>query len=341
LLLLFGAACGERAVRSDLPALQFARADVLEAQRGAPELYARAEQARKLALAADDGTEQADHAQRARLWLAAALTEARRIDQARATSAAEARIAAAETQRVAAERERSELEETARRAEEGQHARDALIVAFELADRDALGGKAGDHKLDAARVQAAVVLEARAKLTRAAAAALGAQRGAESEAVSAARRAPRSSFERLADAKSSLEQAELALGEARAALPEPSAEERAALMELALVRGLAPRMNEQAVVFSLDRVFATGTALTPEGRRFLLAIADVLRAHPHGEVHLELLPYPSTPAGLRLGEARSSRITEALRSAMRPGRLFSTGPGSSRLVLSAYGAHAP
>jgi hypothetical protein len=336
-VLASSSACGERAARSELPALQFARADVVAAQRGAPDLYARAEQARKLALAADDADEQADHAQRARLWLEAAVTEARRIEQARATGAAEARIAAAEAQRVAAERERSELEEAARREAEAQRTRDALVQAFALADSDALGGRARDRKLDAERVRAADVLAARAKLTLAAAVALGldSKRSEALAAGSAARRTPRSAFERLAAARVALEQAESALGEARAAQPGPSDRERAALIELAALRGLVAQATDRGVVIAIDQVSATGASLATDGKRTSLALADVLRSHLRGPVQLQV--------GTAAGEAaRAAKLKAALAGVAQDRLQVVTAAAGAplALVLPAYAAAA-
>lgn len=347
LLASLGVGCGERVLHSELPALQFARADVLEAQRGAPDLYARAEQARAQALAADDADAQADHTQRARLWLAAALAESRRIEQARATSAAEARIVAAETQRVAIERERSGLEETAQRAESARRTHEQLVRAFDLADRDSLAGSGRDRALDPARVQAAALLQARATLILAAAVALGldAERASSAAAAGNVRSNPRNAFEQLARARNALSRAESALGEARAALPGPSADERAALVELATARGLAPRSTERGAVLALDRAFGAGAALTPDGRRTVLAIADVLRAHPHGPVQLQvLLGSSANAAAQQLGKTRGSKLLAALQAAVTaPDRIRivdQTGDAPA-IVLPAYAASSP
>jgi hypothetical protein len=349
LMFALASACTAAEVRPDQQdALRFARADVLAARRGAPDLLARAERARADALATADDAARSEHAERARAWLAAAVAESRRIALMRAASAAEARVVAAETRRAELERARVELERETERAAAAASARDQLQRALRLAQGDARPDGARGDWLDGAR--AADVLRARGRLVLTAAIALGlpAERAAAVAAGLAPRGDQRTARQRLAGALAALARAESALGEARALHGGPTPDERSALLELARERGLDPQETARGVVFALPAELADAR-LGREARAWLLRIAAVLRAHPHGPVQLEVAPGPgpasaadgSAPA--RRSAAPGARIVVLLATVTARKRLAltesSAGSGAA-LVLPAYAVAA-
>ena len=356
LLLAGSAGCGASAPASEPAAgLRFAPSQARAAQRGAPDLFARAERARADALAADDADARAEHARRARFWLAAALAETQRIAQARAAGAAEARVAAAELERARLERARVELEAEARRAAAAEQARERLLAALERAELDAVGESVRDARLDPEREQAAAALLARAELLWSAAVALGssAQRTQPASAarpgssgIAPALRGGASSSgspqRRLAQALAALQQAESALGDARGQRAGPSAEERAALLELARDRRLEPEATSRGVVFALERMFEGGR-IAREGQLVALRLAHVLRAHPHGPVQLEVVPCASGASERRQGEQHGKALAARLAGATERARLRVTAQTSRgpALVLPAYAEPAP
>jgi hypothetical protein len=347
LMFALASACAGAELRPDQQdALSFARADVLAARRGAPDLLARAERARADALAAADDAARSEHAERARAWLAAAVAESRRIALMRAASAAEARVVAAETRRAELERARVELERETERAAAAASARDQLQRALRLAQGDARPDDARGDRLDGAR--AADVLRARARLvlTAAISLALPVERAAAVSAALAPRGDQRTARQRLAGALAALVQAESALGEARALHGGPSAHERSALLELARERGLEPQESARGVVFTLPAELGDAR-LGREARAWLLRIAAVLRAHPHGPVQLEVASgAPSAPDGsarARQSAAPGARIAVLLATVIARERLAvtesSAGSGAA-LVLPAYAVTA-
>ncbi|HMI90843.1 MAG TPA: hypothetical protein VK509_05740 [Polyangiales bacterium] len=347
LLLALASGCagsGLRPGRHD--PLRFARADVLAARRGAPDLFARAQRARADALATDDPEARAEHGERARAWLAAALAETRRIAHMRAASAAEARVVAAETRRAELERARVELEREAERAAVAAGGREQLAHALQRAESDALGDAARSRGLDEERAQAAELLRARARLVRAAAIALQlpSQRAAVAAPASSGRADGATAHQRLAAARAELERAESALGEARALSREPSAQERAALFELARERGLEARESSRGVVFPLPDGLR-GARLDRAARVWLLRIAAVLRAHPHGPVQLQVAPAANASAAERhSGTTAGARIAAMLAKVTRRDRAIAIEPSDgsdAALVLPAYATAAP
>jgi len=347
LALVLASACagtGPRPGRQD--SLRFARADALAARRGAPDLFARAERARLDALAADDEDERSEHGERARAWLAAALAESRRIAQMRAASAAEARVVAAETRRAELERARVELERQAERAAAAVSAREQLVRALLRAESDALGDGSRSRGVDEERAQAAEVLRTRARLILAAAVALQLPRGRAAPAalmtlMSSGPVGKGTARARLAAARTALERAESALGEARALSAGPSAQERTALLELARERGLDPQETARGVVFALPdalRAARGGRA----ARAWLWRIGAVLRAHPHGPVQLEVAQGANANAGARRSASvDGERIAALLATVARRERVSAIDPSAGSdalLVLPAYAA---
>jgi hypothetical protein len=327
-------------------AVNFARADVQAAQRSAPDLFARAERAHEAALASDDDDERAEHAERARSWLAAAVAEHRRIELMRATSAAEARVVAAEMRRAELERARTEIERAAELATVAARACEQLAWALQRAEADALGDAVRGRALDEQRAQAAEVLRGRARIVLAAAVArqLPAERAAAVAAELAPRAGARTAIQRLADASDALARAERALGEARALSEGPSRQERAALLELAHERGLTSHETERGVVFPLPLGQASAQ-LDRDARIWSRRIAAVLRAHPHGPVQLEVVPRAgASAAARRSAAARGERLAAVLAASSARERVsvheLSAGSNAA-LVLPAYAAQGP
>jgi hypothetical protein len=340
-----GACTGAELRPNRQDALDFARADVLSASRGAPDLFARAERARADALAAEDEEERGEHAERARAWLAAALAETRRIELMRATSAAEARVVAAETRRAELERSRMAFERAAALEVAAASAREQLARALQRAEADGLGDGAPARGLDESRLQAAEVLRVRARIVLAAAVALAlpAERASTVAAALAQRPVRRTPAQGLREARAALELAERALGEARALSAGPDAQERAALLELARERGLEPSETVRGVVFALPNALG-GARLERDARIWLSRIGAVLRAHPHGPVQLEVVPDADSSAeARRAASARGARIATLLAAGTARERLsvreLSAGSNAA-LVLPAYAAAA-
>jgi hypothetical protein len=210
-----GPATTELDAHFDAPAAQ-------QAQSIALDLYARAQTAREAAHRAKHPTARAEHAERAWLWLQAAIVEAERVEIERGMNAARARA-------------RQAAEARAREAHALQAAQNELArvqAARAAAERDALAGQPhprGTPRAERARLdaRAAARLRERSRLVLAAAMAMGADDTqqqpvrawiARSEAAHAKPRAQRAAAER------ALEAAERALEIARAAGQPPSGE---------------------------------------------------------------------------------------------------------------------
>lgn len=338
---------------------RFAGPRVARARVVAPDLLAAAEEARTAAEAAHargDADAEDDELTRSRLYLEAALVEARRADE--------------EVARVAAEHAAQEAEDAARRDEEARLAIEqettrlasARVAETELAralaraqtSEPRRGARLPSGDLEDARI-AARALARRARLLLAAAVALGAiesetrpvdaQLAACEAALAArARGAEAQVSDALAAADAARRGAESALGAARARIGAPGAEAIAALVETARIAGLEAQLGERGVL-----VYAPafrGTSAVAEAR-YVGALATVLRAHAAGPVLVEV-EGTRDAAGTRLARTRATRLVTALVAAEIPEsrlRASTAEPAASPegiapravVVFSAYG----
>jgi hypothetical protein len=334
--LLLAASCAAPAVRPARSA-GFAEADVQRARRLSPDLYARAERARAEALAVADADREghADLERKTRLLLAAAIAEARRIELERAAAASEAEAARAQQKRALLTQERLALEQEHGREQSARAERAHAARVFE-----------GGSKLKETRAEDAAFLLRRAALLLAAASSLGLPETRAREvaaSIELARRATPAAS--LAVARDALRRAETALGEARA-LPDgsgASAEETAALIEMARERGLAAELTAGGVALGLASLFREGSAqLDARGRERIAHVAALAAAHPHGAIAIE---YPAADgvggaSAHRLAHARARQVERRLAASARARVQVVAAPGgagvSPRLVFRAY-----
>lgn len=333
-VLLLGLGCAAAPKHGEALSASFERPDAQRARELAPDLYARAERALADARAARDTGTRADHAARARLLLLAAIAETERIELERAAGQADERSERALAERAAVERERLALEQRAARER-------AALLARAQAERVFASPSATAVASDVQFVRE------RARVTLAAAVGLGL---GESEARKVEQRIDEAeqrshTKDAGAAAERALAAAERALGTVRANTA-PSAEQRAALIEMAQARGFAPASLARGVAIPLGAVFAPGGAQpTASGLRRLRQLAALAAAHPQGTILIERTTDAGAPHAL--GAARIRGIERALRGAIDPGRLVpapATGPSAGigkpdepLAVFSAFG----
>jgi hypothetical protein len=292
----------------------------------------------------------------ARLYLEAALTEARRLEEERARTAAERAAREAEDAALRDETARLALEQetTRRAAAQVAEVELARALARAQATEPRRGARLPSGDLEDARL-AARALARRARLLLGAAVGLGAT-DTETRPVDAlltayeATLAPRArgadvqASDALAAADAARRAAETTLGSARARLGAPGPEAVGALAETARLAGLDAQASERGVLVyaAAFRGNATSPAASAVG-----ALATVLRAHTTGPAVVEQ-EGTADAAGARLARARAARLLQALVAAGIPASRLSASSGepaappegvASRavLVLSAYG----
>jgi hypothetical protein len=334
--------------RADALMTLFASDDAKRAQAAAPDLYARAERARRDArLAHGDDRAQAQHELRARLLLDAAVAEADRIASERGAAQAEARCAHAIEQRARLEQERLAIEQAATREQAAGKARAEAERAFQQGDLAESKRDEAPAEREGSRVKAAEALRGRALLMLAAASAIGlsSERSAEIERLIAGAADARGGAALLSAARSALSESERALGDARKALGAPTKEQTASLLEMGAERGLALRLVPGGVAIAIDGVFAAaGAEPTRAGRARLAQIAALARAHPSGAISIEALAAPTARTGAQqLARTRAQRIetelakaTDASRLQLARASVDDGGVERPRIVFTAY-----
>jgi hypothetical protein len=342
-----------------LLAERFSGPRVAEARAAAPDLWAAAERARseaEVARASGDADAEGDATTCARLYLEAALAEARRAQEEQARTVAERATRDAEDAARRDETARLVLEQetTRRAAAQVAEVELARALARAQATEPRRGSRLPSGDLEDARL-AGRALARRARLLRAAAVGLGAT-DAETRPVDAlltayeATLAPRprgaatQTSDALAAADAARRAAETVLGAARARLGAPGPEAVGALAETARLAGLEAQASERGVL-----VYAAafrGSATAPETAA-VGALATVLRAHATGPVLVEH-EGANDAAGARLARTRAARLLQALVAAGIPASRLNTSSGAPAappedaaaravLVLSAYG----
>jgi len=255
------------------------------AARLAPDLYARAQEAKASASRAS-GDAREDLEQAAELWIEAAYEEADRITLERKRREHEARSERAQLARAEVDRTRLTIEAETRREQAARLARAEAVKMLAMAAGDE---QARDRNQEPAHAEVAAWLASRAELTLAAARALGLAEADAAAAEAALLRARKAKKERrLEDAQAALAAAERAVGDARALRPAATGDERDALLEMATERSLSATRDPRGVVLELRAAFTPGTAkLTGAGRAQLAHLLAIARAHPHGPIHIE------------------------------------------------------
>jgi hypothetical protein len=348
------ASAQQKPVAAPTPA--FTRLDAAEAERVralAPDLGLRAEAALHDADVAEDaGDAQAalEHRTRASLWTEAALAEAERIEHMRARDAAEAASQRSAAERAALDAERVEAVRATQRLQAGRVARAQAERMFAEAalDEEARRGTTQDRA--AARAKVAPQLLARVQLSLAAAAGMGASETSRQRAevaLESARAAKPGTVDALNKAQQAQALADLALGEARAISPAPTAAQTTSLLAAATERGMPSGVTERGVVMELASLFAPAArTLTARGRSVLEHVQSLLRAFPHGQVQLELVVEVGADAArAKLCAARADALTLQLESTLRGRVTFAReacvrGAEQTRLAWLAY-ATAP
>jgi len=305
-LALLGCGASSPLGPSELPPLDAREGERVRAL--APDLYARALAVRQLATTTAEPEATSEHAARARLLFEAATLEADRLQLEARRDALWREAGRDEHARVIAVEARLELERTRRLSELEQHARPegtprqrahALLAAAQALQAPAEAAQVAENAL------------------------LGAElAGAKSGDV---------------DARA-LAAAERALGAARARQPAPRAAELASLAELGRARGLTVRTLAQGSLVELPGAFVGGTGkLTTTGRRQLVAVLGLLRAHPHGPVQ----PFAGSAAGrAALARALAPEIAARLQPAPgAPQPPAALGGSDAALLLPAYGTN--
>jgi hypothetical protein len=349
LVVLICAGCA--AARSRRPtealSLAFASDDAKRARAAAPDLYARAERAQQDARHARGDSERADHETRARLLLEAAIAEADRIAAERGAAEAEARAARALERRAELEQRRIALEQAVTREASARNARTEAEHAFQQVDLDQQKRGETPAQRETIRAQAAELLRGRARLTLAAASALGlspAQSAAIEQTIARAEHAG-AGLALLSAARAALVESERALGDARKALGAPRSAQTASLLEMGAERGLAPQASARGVAVALDAMFAASSAEpTRAGRARLEQIAALASAYPSGAIAIEGLRAPTAQAAVQqLARARATRIKSELAKATDAARLELAqaptddhGRDHPQVVFSAY-----
>jgi outer membrane protein OmpA-like peptidoglycan-associated protein len=316
----------------------------------APDFLARAEQARAQAAATSDDAERADQEARAQLLLDAAAAEAERIEIDRNRATLEAQALAWEQVTTQAGLERTNLELELKLMAAAKIAEQEAARAFEQAEL------AEDHSLPnrkergEARKAAAAFLLRRAKLTLAAARAMGAsepQLTAADRAIAGAEQKPSGDAASLQAVQGALALAERALGDARAKSPAPSPEAVQDLLARASELGVAATRAPRGVILGVPSAFAPGSAaLANSAQRKLVLLRDLLGAFPHGELRIEAHAQAgSAAASQKLALARAQRVRTYLIATLPAERVVAVSDAAALasddgidLVLPAYGA---
>jgi hypothetical protein len=283
------------------------------ARARAPDLYARAQRARREAEAAEragDPQAASDHATRARLLLSAAEAEAERIAAENERLEAEQTEQAALSQARRNERTRAEIEAAVERELAARVAREQADKAFEVADEDERRGRRGRRSKAEYRAAAQFLTE-RTRLVLSAARALGAPGDAIARVEDMVRRARRvdDPTERIAAADRALMEARAVLGQARAAGQRPSEDEVASLLAAAHELGMDASRIDHGLALEAD-VFAGARGTRLQAAR-VRRLAALLRAHPHGPIRIEVAHDRARGA-----ERRARRRADALAKAL-------------------------
>ena len=307
LLVLLAGSCGSaRRSRFALDAARLTRARELGAAQRAPDLFARAEEARRAAEHAPEGSPaRSDYASEARLWLEAAIAEAARLELSEKRLVSERALLQAEQELTRAERERAEA---TRQVEAKLAAELAREEARKALERASLAPKLRP-KLSRAEVsKACEALLARATLVRAALgtfsldAAKLAPLDAELAQVQATlARDPDAALDR---AQAALQHTLALLGSLRGKSAGPTPAEAQALSEALRDAGLTITRGDRGLAGVLPGAFAERT-LKPAARAVVARVCAIARTFPHGAVRVAVAAKNASLSGARSHELQA------------------------------------
>lgn len=351
-VLLLGAAACSGAIPTpvDTTAERFDTAEAEAARERAPDMFAAAERARVEAIRArrrGDLRAARDHATRARLLLAAAVSEADRLALEERRLELEERARQLEEQAARDVRARLALQaEMGRRVAARVAARQAALAFEQAAEEEARRYRAQADERARMYREAADILLHRAELLSSAARALGADATRISQVTDLIEETQRENdpARRLQRAQDAVGGALVALGEARASRDGPTADEAAALRETATQMGFEVEQRDRGLTVRVEDVFGgRGSRPLPARRARLEQLAALLAAHPHGPVQVHA--FGAGRAARRLADARASALAESLarhgvtRDRLLPeGIVDDDGSRDAEVVFVAYGA---
>lgn len=306
-------------------------AEVREAREGAPELVALAEEAIEEAESSErsgDEAGAADLATRARLILDAAVVETARVRDESRRASMEREIAEILEQARRDESARVDASRALSRAAAARVAREETRRALELAASDeARPARRQRVSLDdaPALARAAAALRARARLTVAAARALGANEETLRSTLAALEtsEAASNAMEAISHADRARHEALGALGAVRAGQEGPGRDGPSTLAEAARAESFDVIALPEGMAVETAGLFRGRSAsLGSSARTRLAQLVSLLAAHPHGPVQVQA----QVAQGGRAGDQLASRRAEALRRA-----LVAAGVDASRL----------
>jgi hypothetical protein len=307
----------------------FARARAHGAPQAAPDLVDRAERARRDALQVSDREAKRLHQSAARTWLAAALAEAERLRWEDARLEAEARRAEAARRAAGARRALGRLA-----AEDRARARGRIVSGEIRRIAEPSGsGRRPPVPPDPVLLRAAEARWARARLTLAAARALGAEASVVDRLDGPFRRRPRESPSAALTRAEAFEDRALALLAAARRDRPPSPATGAALREALVDAGLEPTWLPRGLAVSL----ADGGG---PRRRQVRVLGEVAARHPRGPVVVEQLGPAGGPAGRAGALVRRALVAagvEADRLAVAEVETPGAWAGEVVVVFPAYG----
>ncbi len=294
-----GLGCGASRQASETAQLLLSSPSAELAQALAPDLYTNA----RLAFAAADEAARDDQDQAAedlrtegRLWLAAAITEAERLqlDQKRLELQ---RDEEKWGQRLA--RDRSATDEVAQDIAR----QEARSLALEEAERLTVARREGSGSPE---LFDALIFRLRTEL------AVAEAFGAPAEELGALRR-ERVALERSANKSARAAEALLAetsalVGRMRAMAPQPASGASTELLDAALVAGFEADQDEAGTVVRSDRIVSEAGTLSMRDVERMGALLD---AFPHGPVLCQLIP-PARTASVARRERTVAKLSEAL-----------------------------
>ncbi|MCB9595782.1 MAG: hypothetical protein H6719_23875 [Sandaracinaceae bacterium] len=322
LALLVGG-CGPGAPRATASLRERLTSDEAAAARErAPDLIARVEHAMDRADAAEragDEAGAADHTTEARLFLEAALAEAARVEDEDERANLEQQVATLLARARRDEEARETIDRGLARADAAAAARAEALAALALAETDeARPARRARVSLEQAADlrHAAAALRARARLTLAAARALGADEAALADsnaALAASEAATGDPQAALAAADRAHHAALRALGAQRAGLDGPGPDGAASLAEAAAAEGFEVVPLPEGTGVEVDDVFAgAATAVSRAATTRVERLATLVAAYPHGPVQVQAQVAQQGHAGDALAERRAEALRRAL-----------------------------
>lgn len=300
--------CTQARSRSEVSTAMFSTKAARRAETMVPDLHSQAKQAHQAAQqahVAGDGAAAADHETRARLWLAAAVVEAERIEierrRLRVLRQSEEFAGLAQHMEQSRWDADDEAEREAAAKIATQEAERAYAEAARAESKRASRGKKGGKGAGETYRQAQRFFAERARLLAAAATAMGASvHEADAVAESARRAESKKDESGLEEALRAYQRAQVLLGRVRAQRARPTLDEAAALRREAKEARFQVEQYDEGLVVRIPSLWRGGALDRESVRR----MASLILAHPHGLVRLAL--------GAEGGASRTESLKAAL-----------------------------